>query len=75
MRTFRSAWAGAWRRKSSSATTRSARARSSDIQYATDLARNMVTRWGMSEKLGPLQYESSQDGYLGHGPDHAHHAL
>ncbi|MEQ5788496.1 ATP-dependent zinc metalloprotease FtsH [Erythrobacter sp. NFXS35] len=40
---------------------------SSDIQYATDLARNMVTRWGMSEKLGPLQYESSQDGYLGMG--------
>jgi len=40
---------------------------SSDIQYATDLARNMVTRWGMSDKLGPLQYESSQDGYLGMG--------
>ncbi|MGF1651369.1 MAG: ATP-dependent zinc metalloprotease FtsH [Hyphomicrobiaceae bacterium] len=40
---------------------------SSDIQYATDLARNMVTRWGMSEKLGPLQYEASQDGYLGMG--------
>jgi cell division protease FtsH len=40
---------------------------SSDIQYATDLARNMVTKWGMSEKLGPLQYESSQEGYLGMG--------
>jgi len=40
---------------------------SSDIQYATSLARNMVTQWGMSEKLGPLQYESSQDGYLGMG--------
>jgi cell division protease FtsH len=40
---------------------------SSDIQYATDLARNMVTRWGMSDKLGPLQYEASQDGYLGMG--------
>jgi cell division protease FtsH len=40
---------------------------SSDIQYATDLARNMVTRWGMSDKLGPLQYETSQDGYLGMG--------
>ncbi|MEM8726181.1 MAG: cell division protein FtsH, partial [Pseudomonadota bacterium] len=38
---------------------------SSDIQYATDLARNMVTKWGMSEKLGPLQYEQSQEGYLG----------
>ncbi|MBD58544.1 MAG: cell division protein FtsH [Citromicrobium sp.] len=40
---------------------------SSDIQYATSLARNMVTKWGMSEKLGPLQYEESQEGYLGMG--------
>ena len=40
---------------------------SGDIQYATDLARNMVTKWGMSDKLGPLQYESSQEGYLGMG--------
>jgi len=40
---------------------------SSDIQYATGLARNMVTRWGMSEKLGPLQYEDQQEGYLGYG--------
>ncbi|QYJ07687.1 ATP-dependent zinc metalloprotease FtsH [Qipengyuania flava] len=38
---------------------------SGDIQYATDLARNMVTKWGMSDKLGPLQYEASQEGYLG----------
>ena len=40
---------------------------SSDIQYATSLARNMVMRWGMSDKLGPLLYEESQDGYLGMG--------
>jgi len=40
---------------------------SSDIQYATSLARNMVTRWGMSDKLGPLQYEETQEGYLGYG--------
>ena len=40
---------------------------SSDIQYATGLARNMVTRWGMSDKLGPLQYEDQQEGYLGYG--------
>ena len=40
---------------------------SSDIQYATGLARNMVTKWGMSDKLGPLQYEDQQDGYLGLG--------
>ena len=40
---------------------------SGDIQYATDLAKNMVTKWGMSEKLGPLMYEESQEGYLGMG--------
>jgi len=40
---------------------------SGDIQYATSLARNMVTKWGMSDKLGPLQYEDQQDGYLGLG--------
>jgi cell division protease FtsH len=40
---------------------------SSDIQYATDLARNMITKWGMSDKLGPLQYEQTQEGYLGMG--------
>ena len=39
----------------------------SDIHYATDLARNMVTKWGMSDKLGPLQYEDQQEGYLGMG--------
>ena len=40
---------------------------SSDIQYATSLARNMVTKWGMSDKLGPLQYEDTHEGYLGMG--------
>jgi cell division protease FtsH len=40
---------------------------SGDIQYATSLARNMVTKWGMSDKLGPIQYEESQEGYLGMG--------
>ncbi|MBC7159285.1 MAG: ATP-dependent metallopeptidase FtsH/Yme1/Tma family protein [Porphyrobacter sp.] len=40
---------------------------SSDIQYATGLARNMVTKWGMSDKLGPLQYEDQHEGYLGMG--------
>jgi cell division protease FtsH len=40
---------------------------SSDIQYATSLARNMVTKWGMSDKLGPLQYEDQSEGYLGMG--------
>jgi cell division protease FtsH len=40
---------------------------SSDIQYATSLARDMVTQWGMSEAMGPLQYEEKQDSYLGYG--------
>jgi len=40
---------------------------SSDISYATSLARNMVTKWGMSDKLGPLQYEDQYEGYLGYG--------
>ncbi|HUD31383.1 MAG TPA: cell division protein FtsH, partial [Novosphingobium sp.] len=40
---------------------------SSDIQYATSLARSMVTKWGMSDKLGPIQYEDTQEGYLGMG--------
>jgi len=40
---------------------------SSDIQYATSLARAMVTEWGMSDKLGPLRYSSNQDEvFLGH---------
>src|ERR1700755_351437 len=38
---------------------------SSDIQYATQLARDMVTRWGMSDALGPLQYaEPGEEGFL-----------
>lgn len=40
---------------------------SGDIQYATSLARDMVTQWGMSDAMGPLQYEEKQDGYLGYG--------
>ncbi len=32
---------------------------SGDIQHATQLARAMVTQYGMSEKLGPIQYDSS----------------
>jgi len=40
---------------------------SGDIQYATKLARDMVTQWGMSDKLGPLQYEEQQgETFLGY---------
>lgn len=40
---------------------------SSDIKMATDMARRMVTEWGMSARLGPLNYSESQEGYLGYG--------
>ncbi len=40
---------------------------SGDIQYATSLARDMVTKWGMSDELGPVQYEEQGEGYLGMG--------
>ncbi|MDP7143155.1 MAG: ATP-dependent zinc metalloprotease FtsH [Alphaproteobacteria bacterium] len=40
---------------------------SSDIKQATDIARRMVTEWGMSDKLGPLHYGSDQEEvFLGH---------
>jgi len=34
---------------------------SNDIERATSLARNMVTKWGLSEKLGPLKYDEDDD--------------
>jgi cell division protease FtsH len=40
---------------------------SSDIQAATGLARNMVTRWGYSDKLGLVAYGDNQEEvFLGH---------
>jgi cell division protease FtsH len=40
---------------------------SSDIQGATSLARNMVTRWGYSDKLGLVSYGDNQEEvFLGH---------
>jgi cell division protease FtsH len=36
-----------------------------DIEQATNLARQMVTRWGMSEKLGLVQLASRANPYLG----------
>jgi cell division protease FtsH len=40
---------------------------SNDIQQATNLARRMVTEWGMSEKLGRLRYVDNQEEvFLGH---------
>ena len=39
----------------------------SDIEQATDLARRMVTRWGMSEKLGTVELAPRENPYLGGG--------
>jgi len=33
---------------------------SNDIEKATEIARNMVTKWGFSEKLGPLTYSEEE---------------
>jgi cell division protease FtsH len=40
---------------------------SSDIERATEIAKNMVTKWGLSDKMGPMSY-SDEDGevFLGH---------
>ena len=39
---------------------------SNDIQRATELARNMVTKWGLSQKLGPMLYaEDEGEVFLG----------
>ena len=38
-----------------------------DFRMATEMARRMVTEWGMSDKLGPLTYEENeQEIFLGH---------
>ena len=39
----------------------------SDIEQATNLARAMVTRWGMSEKLGTVQLAPRENPFLGGG--------
>jgi len=40
---------------------------SGDIKMSSEIARRMVTEWGMSDKLGPLLYgEAEQEVFLGH---------
>ena len=40
---------------------------SNDIERATQLARNMVTKWGLSDKMGPLAYQEDEgEVFLGH---------
>ena len=38
---------------------------SNDIQRATDIAREMVTKYGFSDKLGPVNYSASEEVFLG----------
>lgn len=45
---------------------------SKDIEQATNLARNMVTRFGMSEKMGPILYgEEEHEVFLGRDIGHS----
>ena len=56
---------------------------SNDIERATQISRNMVTKWGMSDKLGPLSYgEDENEVFLGrsvtqhkHMSDDTQHAI
>ena len=38
-----------------------------DIQQASSLARAMVLRWGMSDKVGNIDYQQAHEGYMGNG--------
>jgi cell division protease FtsH len=49
---------------------------SNDIQRATEIARNMVTKWGLSEKMGPLMYdEGGEEVFLGRSAGQQHQAM
>ena len=46
---------------------------SNDLQRATSIARNMVTKYGMSEKLGPLVLDTGNDEvFIGRSMGHTH---
>ena len=38
---------------------------SADLQHVSDIARRMVTQWGMSDKLGLVAYDSDQPPFMG----------
>jgi cell division protease FtsH len=40
---------------------------SNDIERATEIARNMVTKWGLSSSLGPVHYGEDEGAYPGTG--------
>ncbi len=49
---------------------------SNDIKRATELARNMVTKWGLSEKMGPLLYdEGDEEVFLGRSATQHHKSV
>ena len=46
---------------------------SNDIQRATDIARKMVTKWGLSDTMGPLMYdEATEEVFLGRSAGQPH---
>ena len=49
---------------------------SNDIERATEIARNMVTKWGLSDKLGPIMYEEGgEEIFLGRSAGMPHKTL
>ena len=44
---------------------------SSDIKRATEVARSMVTRYGMSDNLGPVCYDDDEDVFIGRDYGHS----
>jgi cell division protease FtsH len=49
---------------------------SNDIKRATEIARSMVTKWGLSEKLGPLMYDDGEEEvFLGRAAATAHRSV
>jgi cell division protease FtsH len=49
---------------------------SNDIQRATEIARKMVTQWGLSEKMGPLMYdEAGEEVFLGRSAAQPHQGI
>ncbi|SOB80100.1 membrane protease FtsH catalytic subunit [Sphingomonas guangdongensis] len=47
---------------------------SGDIQYATGLARDMITKWGMSDKVGPVEYAQPEgESFLGYSATQPRH--
>jgi cell division protease FtsH len=49
---------------------------SNDIERATEIARNMVTKWGLSDKMGPIMYdEGGEEVFLGRSAGMPHKSI